>query len=219
MFVRDRWRSDEAPPRHRVTVGEESLIMTNTKKLSFIALCAALAVPAIASADRPRDRDRDRDRDRWTRIGEVGTHAHDAEDFVPVNSNERFESIELKAEGRPVRMDGVRVQYTDGREYRADVNWVLRPGERVMVDIPAYSPVKMLILDYDNPGRHWRAREESTVEVRGLSFDDRRDDRDRYDNRDRGYSQRDRRTDRRDDDRRATDTRFEWRGGIYVRVR
>ena len=192
--------------------------MITTNKLSFIALCAALAAPAIASADH-------RDNERWTRIGEVGTHSHDAEDFVPVNSNERFESIELKAEGRPVRMDSVLVQFQDGREYRADVNWLLRPGERVMVDIPAYSPIKMLVLEYDNPGRHWRAREESSVEVRGLSFDDRRDrdrsdryDRDRRDNGG-GYQQRDRRTDRRYDDRRANDTRFEWRGGIYVRVR
>jgi hypothetical protein len=209
--------------------------MTRTNKLSLIALCAALAVPAIASADRPRDRDRERDNQRWTRIGEVGTHTHDAEDYIPVNTNERFESLELKAEGRPVRMDGVLVQFQDGREYRADVNWVLRPGERVMVDIPAYSPIKMLVLEYDNPGRHWRAREESSVEVRGLSFDDRRDDRDRdrydrdRDDRDRydrdrrdnggGYQQRDRRTDRRADDRRSNDTRFEWRGGVYVRVR
>ena len=187
--------------------------MTRTNKLSLIALCAALAVPAIASADH-------RDNERWTRLGEVGTHTHDAEDFIPVSTNERFQSLELKAEGRPVRMDGVLVQFQDGREYRADVNWLLRPGERVMVDIPSFSPIKMLVLEYDNPGRHWRAREESSVEVRGLSFDDRRDrDRDhRYDDRG-GYYQRDRRTDRRYDDQRPSDTRFEWRGGIYVRVR
>jgi hypothetical protein len=215
MFVRDQLRGDEAPPRSGVTVSEESLTMTKTNKLSLIALCAALAVPAIASADH-------RDNERWTRLGEVGTHTHDAEDFIPVQTNERFSSIELKAEGRPVRMDGVLVQFQDGREYRADVNWLLRPGERVMVDIPAFAPIKMLVLEYDNPGRHWRAREESSVEVRGLSFDDRRDeryDRDRrYDDRG-GYYQRDRRTDRRYDDRRSNDTRFEWRGGIYVRVR
>jgi hypothetical protein len=191
--------------------------MTRTNKLSLIALCAALAAPAIASADH-------RDNERWSRIGEVGTHTHDAEDFIPVSTQERFSSLELKAEGRPVRMDGVLVQYTDGREYRADVHWLLRPGERVMVDVPAFAPIKMLVLEYDNPGRHWRAREESSVEVRGLSFDDRRDDdrddryRDRRDNGG-GYYQRDRRTDRRYEDRRATDTRFEWRGGIYVRVR
>lgn len=188
--------------------------MTRTNKLSLTTLSAALAllaVPAIASADH-------RDNERWTRIGEVGTHSHDAEDFIPVSTNERFESLELTGEGRPVRLDAIKVQYADGREYRADVNWLLRPGERVMVDIPAFSSPKMLVLEYDNPGRHWRAREESRVEVRGLSAD-RRERNDRYDDR-RGYHQRDRRTDRRyDDDRRGSDTRFEWRGGIYVRIR
>lgn len=188
--------------------------MTRTNKLSILALCAALAIPAVASADH------DRYSDRWTRLGEVGTHRHDAEDFIPVHTNERFESLELVSEGRPVRLDAILVQYEDGRDYRADVNWLLRPGERVMVDIPAFSPIKMLVLEYDNPGRHWRAREDARVEVRGLSADrryerDRRTDRDRrYDDRG-GYYQRDRRY----EDRRYNDTRFEWRGGIYVRVR
>ncbi|HUQ01497.1 MAG TPA: hypothetical protein VM261_03330 [Kofleriaceae bacterium] len=206
--------------------------MTKTNKptkLTLLALCAALAVPAVASA-QPRDRfdrtdrtyDRDRGAGRWSTIGEVGTHGHDAEDFIPVRSNERFESLELVAEGRGVRLDSILVQYEDGREYRADANWILRPGERVMVDIPAFAPIKMLVLEYDNPGRHWRAREDARVSVRALSADrfrDRRND-DRA-----GYGQRDRRTDRRTDDRRTddraryNDTRFEWRGGLYVRIR
>ncbi|KAB2910893.1 MAG: hypothetical protein F9K40_01755 [Kofleriaceae bacterium] len=212
--------------------------MTRTKKtsrLSLLALCAALAVPAIASAqsrDRVhRDRDyreyryergydRDRDRDRWMKLGEVGTHRNDGEDFVQVSSNQVFESLELTTEGRPVRFDSILVQYQDGREYRANVNVMVRPGERVLVDVPAFSPMKMLVLEYDNPGRHFRDRETSRVEIRGLSsnrYDRRYDDR-RYDDR-RGYYQRDRRTDRRADDRRHHDTRFEWRGGLYVRVR
>jgi hypothetical protein len=197
--------------------------MTRTNKLtklSLLALCAALAIPAVASA-QPRDRfDRTHDRDRggrWTTLGEVGTHGHDAEDFIPVRTNERFESLELTSEGRGVRLDSILVKYEDGREYRADANWVLRPGERVMVDIPAYSPIKMLVLEYDNPGRHWRAREDARVSVRAMSADRFRDR--RYDDR-AGYTQRDRRTDRRYDDRaRYNDTRFEWRGGIYVRIR
>lgn len=177
--------------------------MTRTNKLSLIAFAAALAIPALASADN--------DRSRYTLLGEVGTHSHDAEDFIPVQTNERFESLELTSEGRGVRLDSILVQYDDGREYRADVNWMLRPGERVNVDIPAFSPIKMLVLEYDNPGRHWRAREDARVEVRGLSAG-RRVDRD---DRRGGYYQRDRRTDRRP----AADTRFEWRAGIYVRVR
>lgn len=209
--------------------------MTRTKKtsrLSLLALCAALAVPAIASAqsrdrvhrdrdyreyryERGYDRDRDRDRDRWMKLGEVGTHRNDGEDFVQVSSNQVFESLELTTEGRPVRFDSILVQYQDGREYRANVNVMVRPGERVLVDVPAFSPMKMLVLEYDNPGRHFRDRETSRVEIRGLSSN--RYDR-RYDDR-RGYYQRDRRTDRRADDRRHHDTRFEWRGGLYVRVR
>ena len=177
--------------------------MTNINKLSLLTLSAALALPAVASADH--------DSNRWTRLGEVGTHRHDAEDYIPVTTNERFESLELKAEGNPVRLDAILVQFDDGREYRADVNWTLRPGERAMVDVPSYSAIKMLVLEYDNPGRKWRAREDARVEVRGMSAGRRdRDDR-------RGYSQRDRRTDRRVDTR--ADTRFEWRGGIYVRIR
>ena len=213
--------------------------MTRTKKLSripLLALCAALAVPAIASAqsrDRGvRDRDyreyryeraydRDRDRDRWMKLGEVGTHRNDGEDFVQVHSNEIFESLELTTEGRPVRFDSILVQYEDGREYRVDMNLMLRAGERVLVDVPAFSPMKMLVLEYDNPGRHFRDRETSRVEIRGMSADryDRRYDNRRYDDRRGGYYQRDRRTDRRDVDRRYHDNRFEWRGGVYVRVR
>ncbi len=189
--------------------------MNTTKKLSrlsLLALCSALAIPTLASAEH---------RDRWMKLGEVGTHRHDGEDYVQVHTHERFESLELTTEGRPVRFDGVLVQYQDGREYRADVNWVIRPGERVMIDVPAYSPIKMLVLEYDNPGRHFRAREDARVEVRGLTVDrdDRRYQRERRDDDRRRYEPRDRRTDRRHDDRRDHDHRFEWRGGLYVRIR
>jgi hypothetical protein len=182
--------------------------MKNHIKMSLIAtLAAALALPAIASADH------DRTNGRWARIGEVGTHAHDAEDYVPVNSPQRFERIELRAEGRPVRMDDVKVQFADGRIYEVDVSQTIHPGQRVVLDVPSYSPVKMLVLDYANRGAHYRAREDARVSVRGLtsSYGDRDYDR-RTDRRD--Y----RRTDRVQRNDARIDNRFEWRGGVYVRI-
>lgn len=193
-------------------------------KLSLItALAAAIAVPTIAAADPGYDRDRrhddradrsDRRGARWTHIGDVGTHVHDAEDYVPVSTNQRFERIELRAEGHPVRLDGLQVQFDDGRIYKANVSQTIHPGQRVVVDVPSYSPIKMLVLDYANRGPHYRAREDARVSVRGLmsSYRDR-------------YDVRDRRTDRYDRtrqpayDRRPADNRFQWRGGVYIRVR
>lgn len=184
--------------------------MTKNKNLLIATiLAAATAVPSLAAADHDR-----RPTLRSTQIGEVGTHSHDDEDFVPVSTNDRFERLELRAEGRPVRLEAIDVQFVDGRKYRVEVRETLRPGQRVMVDIPAYSPVKMLVLDYANRGPFWRAREESRIEIRGITADFR--DRDRRDVR---YRDRDRRDVRyRDRDDRYEDPRFQWRGSAYIRI-
>jgi hypothetical protein len=194
-----------------------SMTLTRHHKLSLIAaLATAIAVPSLAAADRDRD-DRRSDRSdrrgmRGTHIGDVGTHVHVAEDYVPVNTRQRFERIELRAEGHAVRMDGLQVQFDDGRIYKADLRRTIHPGQRVVVDVPSYSPIKMLVLDYANRGPHYRAREDARVSVRGLmsTYRDRHDVRDRRSDRDR----RDRTY-----DNRPVDNRFQWSGGVYIRVR
>jgi hypothetical protein len=216
--------------------------MTNTKKLSLITtLAAAAAFPTLAAA-HPRDSS------QWTRLGEVGTHVHDAEDYVPVSCPEPLARLELRAEGQtPVRLDGVKVQFTDGRIQEIPVRAAVMPGERIQLDVPSAGlPVKMLVLDYGNRGPFWRDLETAHVEVLGLTaprhqrYDDRygsgyRDDRGGYGYRDRSdvAPTVDRRSDYRAyDDAPATyvapvyvparpsaGVRFEWRGGVQVRVR
>jgi hypothetical protein len=196
--------------------------MTKTKLSIVAALVAAAAVPAIASADHDRRSD-NRTPIRhetgygqgyaggWTSLGEVGTHANDAEDYVPVNTRQRMTQIELTAQGRAVRLDDVRFQLEDGRIVVSDVNRTLRDGERIVLDVPAHSPLKMLVLDYANRGPFFRGHEDSRIAVRGLVASDRND---------RGYdggfdrqpdvSVRDRRT--------TTGGRFVIRGGVRVRI-
>lgn len=191
------------------------MTITKPHKLSLITLlAAAIAVPSIASADRDRDRarhDRGHHGMRWTQLGEVGTHVHDAEDYVPVRTNQRFEQLELRVDQNPVRVESVLVQFDNGRDYRVDVRQTLRPGQRVALDVPSYSPIKMLVIDYANRGPYYRAREDARIEVRGLtsSYDDRR----WYDVRDRRTERPRFRTDRRYDDR------FQLRGDVYIRLR
>jgi hypothetical protein len=192
--------------------------MTRTTKLSLITLLAAATViPGAASAD-PGDRfDRRGDRDRggrWARLADIGTHVHDADDFVTVRNGQRFDQIELVVRGNAVRLDDVKIQFEDGREYTADVDQTIRPGQRVVLDVPSRSPIKMLVLEYGNRGPHYRAREDARVVVRGLTSSYR----DWY------YDRDERRSDRVDRRRfnpraRDVDSRFEWRGGVYVRIR
>ena len=47
--------------------------MLNRTKLSLLVAAALVAAAGTAAADHPRD-------GNWRRLGEVGTHAHDAED-------------------------------------------------------------------------------------------------------------------------------------------
>lgn len=174
----------------------------NNKLFLATLLAAAVAVPTLAVADR------DRKNVRSTPIGEVGTHAHDAEDYITVSTNQRFERLELRSQGRPVRIDAVDIQFVDGRKFRVDVDETMRSGQRLMVDVPSYSPIKTLVLQYDNPGRHWRAREDARVEVRGVVAENRRPVR-----RDTRYN------DRRQPERvEYVDPRFQWRGGAYIRI-
>jgi len=190
--------------------------MLRSTPLLVTLLAAAVAVPAVASADHERAPMR-----RNAQLGVVGTHRHDAEDYMRVTSRERIERLELRVEGRPVRLDGIDVQYLDGRTFRVELADTVSSGAPLVIDVPSYSPIKMLVLDYDNPGRHWRAREDSRLEVRGVIADgERARDRDRREVRDR----RDRR-DRHGRDREVRppvppieDARFQWRGGLYIRV-
>lgn len=164
--------------------------MLKTKLSLCTMLAAGLAVPALASADHARDaRFDDRSYAAWTMIGEVGTHAHDAEDYVAVSTAQRLDQIELTAEGRPVRLDDVKFQMADGRIIERDVNLTLRDGQRIVLDVPEQGRVKMLVLEYANHGPFYRGSEKSRVEVRALALRDWKD------------SVRDRRQDVRYDDR------------------
>ena len=59
---------------------KETRTMKNHNLITAILAAATVAaVPALAAADH-------RDDAGWTKLGEVGTHANDVEDFVPIDS-------------------------------------------------------------------------------------------------------------------------------------
>lgn len=154
----------------------------SAKKMSLIAAIAiAVAAPAIASADH------DRGFDRRVQLAEVGTHRHDAEDFVNVNPRLRLDGLQLRASDGVVAIDGVRIRFADGRDIYAPVRRQLRAGESVTVDLPP-GPIKQFIVDYGNHGPYWRARETAHLQVIGLTGD-RFDDRSRFGDRGRHREQ------------------------------
>lgn len=173
-------------------------------KLNIIALLAlGAATVGTAAADHDRDRDLRTRRDQgWQYLAEVGTHRHDAEDYVAV-PNQRLEAIQLRATGGAVAIDGVRVKFTDGRTEFAEVHRRLRPGEAVQVFLPrSGARVEQLVLDYGNRGPYWRARETAHVQVLGLNAD-----RGDWRNRDRVRADA------------ASPYGIEWRGGFRVEVK
>ena len=173
--------------------------MLNAKNLSILMVLAlATAAAGTATADRRRDAG-------WIRLGDVGTHVHDAEDYVSIDPGTRRHAIQLRARGGWVALDGVRIQYASGRSEFTPLNQRLRPGEAVTIDLSgSREGVATLVLDYGNRGPYWRARETAHVAILGLQ-DTGRDDRARRD-RVRTY------------DRRSP-TGVVLRGGIQVRIR
>ena len=141
--------------------------MKNNKKLAIATLLAVgAAVPGLAAADH---RDRSRRGAGWQNLGEVGTHVHDSEDYLAVRG-QRLDALQLRARDSAVAIDGVQIQFADGRnEFVAVHQWV-RPGQPVMINVPeSSSPVKMLVLDYGNSGPYWRARETAHLQVLGVA--------------------------------------------------
>src|SRR5438105_1357187 len=110
--------------------------MMTIQKISLISTLAVVAgLAATASADRRAELAR-------TKLGEVGTHVHDQEDYVPVAGG-RFQHLELRARDSAVSLNDVRVQFADGRIERVDAHRLLRPGEPFVLDVPrADQPIK-----------------------------------------------------------------------------
>ncbi len=189
------------------------LTMKNLSILTVLALGAA--TPGLASADHDDDRRGYRSNTSWTEIGDVGTHRHDAEDYVSVNTGMRLDRIQLVARDGAVAIDGVTVQFADGRKEFTPVNRRLRAGEAVTVDLPGRgAQIKMLVLDYGNTGPFWRARETAHLKVLGQMADrgDRvRRDRVRAPVQQRPYGG----ADRDGYDRNG----IEWRAGVRVQIR
>ena len=192
--------------------------MLTTKKLSLAALLAVgAAAPASAFADHGRGYGHGRDaRDAaWIQIGDVGTHAHDAEDYVPVAPGTRLDRLELAARDGTVAIDGVQVQFADCHSEFVDVHRRLFPGQAMAIDLPdCGQSIQMLVLDYGNQGPYWRARETAHLQVLGQMADlrGRFDDRDSMRNRGRIYR------DYRDYQVQAPN-RFQLRGGVQLQIR
>jgi hypothetical protein len=136
--------------------------MQNPKTLALFTLLAiGAAAPGVAAADHPRDAG-------WQQLGDVGTHRHDAEDYVRVK-NQRLDALQLRARGRAVSVDRVVIQFTDGSRQYVDVHGWIRPGQPLTIDVPgSRHAIKMLVLDYGNAGPYWRARETAHLTVLGL---------------------------------------------------
>lgn len=186
--------------------------MTKTKLTTLLAAATVAALSSTALADHDRVPNRG-----LIKLGEVGTHMADAEDYVPVSPARRYDAIVLQARDGVVPLSGVKVQFADGRIIRPFGHDTLMPGERIRIDVPDRMPIKMLVLDYNERDRRWGERGTARVDVFGqrlsrIDRDDRTDRTDRHDRRDDRFDR------TRPYDRRDTSTRYEWRGGIYVRV-
>src|SRR5687767_1558690 len=82
-----RLRDPGGEPDHDLESGVNSML--TTKKLSLVTLLAIGAIaPASAFAEHRRD-----EAATWVQLGQVGTHTHDAEDYVPVNGRQRLDRI------------------------------------------------------------------------------------------------------------------------------
>ena len=155
------------------------LAIKNLSIVTLLATAATAAAPGLAAADH-RD-------GRWMQLAEVGTHSHDAEDYVEVDTRLQLDRVQLRATDGNVPIDGLRISFADGRTIYADVHRFLRQGEAVMVELPAGGAIKMLTIDYGNHGPYWRARQTAHLEVMAQASD-RYDDRVRFrDYRDRDY--------------------------------
>jgi hypothetical protein len=197
-------------------LGQENIAMLKNK-LTLIALAALTAASAGSAAADPDRRRVVRTHDGgWQHLAEVGTHRHDAEDYVSIQPRTRLDAVQLRARGGTVAIEGVRIKFTSGRTEFAEVNRRLRPGESVQIALPRGERVEQLILDYGNRGPYWRARETAHVQVLGLTADNRNPrDRDRFRDADRPW--RDDRV-RYDRDGYGRDG-VEWRGGVQVQIR
>jgi hypothetical protein len=134
------------------------LTIKNASIVTLLATAATAAAPGLAAADHARNAS-------WTQLAEVGTHAHDAEDYVEVDGRLRLDRVELRATDGNVPVDGLRVKLTDGRTIYTDVHRLLRQGESVMVDLPEGARVKLLTIDYGNRAPFWQARETAHLQV------------------------------------------------------
>lgn len=176
--------------------------MKNTNIITaMLATATIAALPAVAAADH-------RSQLRTTLLGEVGTHANDIEDFVPVSPARRYDSIVVTARGGMVPLTGVKIQYADGRIVQPfQRGLVLKAGQSVVVDVPDDEPIKMLVLDYDeHKSSRWGDRATARVEVVGQRIPRIRYQGVRYDNVPIT------RVEPRDE------LRFNWRGGVFVRI-
>jgi hypothetical protein len=199
------------------------MTMKNTTLTALLLSAASVAaLPTLAAADY-------RFTPQLTKLGEVDTHANDAEDYVPVAS-ERFDSIVIIARDGVVPLSGLKVQYTDGKIDEPFSRGFLRPGERLVVDVPKGKPIKMLVLDYnERMSSRWGDRATARVEIYGQAnprFEEREHDwKGRYD---RENGRVDQPRPRYEAPRQRVEAppprvqnqtpRFEWRGGVYVRV-
>ncbi len=176
--------------------------MKNSNIITAILATAALAaVPTIAAADR-------RGQPVQTLLGEVGTHANDIEDFVPVSPARHYDTITVVARGGMVPLTGVKIQFADGRIVQPfQKGLTLRAGQRVTFDVPEDQPIKMLVLDYDErKSSRWGDRATARVEVIGQHTRHLKHEGVRYERVPMT------RVEPRDK------MRFDWRGSVYVKV-
>jgi hypothetical protein len=131
---------------------KERMTMTQKKLIPIFVAATMAALATTAAADHP-------DRSRWSKLGEVDTHPHDDEDFIPVARGERYDRILIRAHGGGVPIEDIKIQFTDGRTYHPSASGFLRPGQQMIIDIPGRNPpIKMLIIDYANRRPYFRYR-------------------------------------------------------------
>src|SRR5262245_40262905 len=115
--------------------------MTMKRRLLVPIITAGMALASGVASANPT---------YWRQNGlllEVSADPRDGSDFVQTNPT-RAGRLELVALNDNVRLRGMTVQFSDGRSFFQRLN-TIRPGERVMVDLPANcGAIQGVQLDY-----------------------------------------------------------------------
>ena len=117
------------------------------------AVAIAAAVPAVASADHnTRCDDTEARYQARNKLAQVTVSSGESRDRIALPRG-RFDYLELRALGTPIRLSDVEVRFVDGTSFRTGSRGVIQVGQGRVVQLPyGAPPVAELITHYGDNG-------------------------------------------------------------------